>query len=304
MKSLQEIKMYAWGFQPLSGYSGSILGKIKLCSRNLYRKIIHKHNFGDYLSYYLVSKLSGSHIRVVGSNETNKLLAIGTILSRIQNNDIVWGSGARSYENIPYRKNVKFFAIRGPLTCQALLSRGLIEKSHADKIPFFDPAILLKIVHPELTFPKEKSFTHKSKTVIIPHYSELRSIRDLGTSNFIPKNIQVLNPFWHPLKLAQNIAVSDRVISSSLHGLIVAESLGVEAIPFRTAMNTEFSFKYEDYYEGTGRITPKFLNDVKYCFECPAPKMPVYDETTLMRYINSFPFSLKSNYKEMPKTVS
>ena len=52
----------------------------------------------------------------------------------------------------------------------------------------------------------------------------------------------------------RTIASAGLVVSSSLHGIVVAEAYGVPAVP--VASSTEPVFKYEDYYAGTGRELP------------------------------------------------
>ena len=62
------------------------------------------------------------------------------------------------------------------------------------------------------------------------------------------------------LSLVVEILAADLVVSSSLHGLIFAEALGVPAI-LHCPPPAEHRVKYIDYYEGTGRPTFPVLED-------------------------------------------
>ncbi len=57
-------------------------------------------------------------------------------------------------------------------------------------------------------------------------------------------------------EVIRKILDSEFVISSSLHGLIIADAFGVPSRLLKIT-DTEPLFKYRDYYEGTGR--PIFL---------------------------------------------
>ena len=53
------------------------------------------------------------------------------------------------------------------------------------------------------------------------------------------------------------IASADLVVSSSLHGIILAEIYGTPAVFFR-ARGPRFDYKYDDWYESTGRtVSPE-----------------------------------------------
>ena len=55
---------------------------------------------------------------------------------------------------------------------------------------------------------------------------------------------------------------SELVISTSLHGLVLADAYGIPARMLRITEN-EPLFKYQDYYEGTGRSTFAFATSVE-----------------------------------------
>jgi hypothetical protein len=66
---------------------------------------------------------------------------------------------------------------------------------------------------------------------------------------------------------------SEMVVSSSLHGLIVAESLGIPAILMRPPEAEAFR-KYKDYYYGTGRYGFPVINDPAEAHKTSIPEIP------------------------------
>jgi pyruvyltransferase len=210
-------------------------------------------NFGDHLSLILVERIVQTpvqpcHIRFPNSI---KLLAIGSILSAAANGDIVWGSGvngknlALSYYHFTH---LDVRAVRGPLTRQFLM-----EKFHI-KVPeiYGDPALLFPYFFPEFEKAQFPSYHY----LIIPHYSE---------EKLFPKELfgnHVVYPTEPWDVVIRKILNSQFVISSSLHGIIIAEAYGIPSRLLRVTKN-EPLFKYQDYYLGTNRPHFQFATSVE-----------------------------------------
>lgn len=196
------------------------------------RKPRRVNNFGDLLGPLIVQTLAP-----LGTAPSHRrLLAVGSIIHLARDGDVVWGSGVNgkvpdeqyAFERLDIR------ALRGPKSRQWLLDRGL----DAPEV-YGDPALLLPELFPVLG---KWAATKRHPVTVIPNLNDWASaVR--GPHHWHPRN-----PLSRTLK---RIAQSDFVIGSSLHAIIVAEAL---KIPARAvASPTEPSFKYEDYYEGTGR---------------------------------------------------
>ena len=254
------------------------------------KKIYHHHNFGDYLSLLIVRSLSESHVCLADQHEKGKLLAIGSILWSLQDHDVIWGSGAHHPNQIPHRRDVRCLAVRGPLTLQELKLSGVVTSDA--KPVFFDPAIITPLLFPSL---KDK-LTVQGRVSIIPHYSDIEAVKSWQRSSGTALNI--INPFIHPLKVAEQIAQSEKVISSSLHGLILSDSLGIPSVPLSISGNKEPALKYEDYYQGSGRTTPRFSIDIgEALHRDPIPFS--YKEEHLVRCLASFPFAMKKAVQQL-----
>ncbi len=191
---------------------------------------LQRSNFGDDLSAFIVEKLSGR--AVVRKEHSPKLLAVGSVIFKADEGDIVWGSGmiGTSSISLPKSHNIDVRAVRGPLTHQAMTKYGIFCP------PIFgDPALLL---------PRLYGGYHNPKRAwgVIPHIdriSEYASYRD-----------NIIDVRWPWQRVVDEILACELIISSSLHGIIVAEAYGIPAV-WLTPCNG--MFKYHDYYLSTGR---------------------------------------------------
>ena len=111
-----------------------------------------------------------------------------------------------------------------------------------------DPALLVPLVF-NLSYT---NISHKLyQLCIIPHYIDQNNI-------LIHKNIQVDNSFLlniteEPIKFIHNLLKCKRVISSSLHGLILSDSLGIPNA--RIIVSDKIiggDYKFNDFYSSFG----------------------------------------------------
>ncbi len=192
-------------------------------------------NFGDYLSKIIVERIVGHPMEYRSLDIPGKILfGAGSILHYARNGDVVWGSGFRENPLAENRfQHVDIRAVRGPKTRDFLLKMGI----DCPKV-YGDPAILMGYL-----FPEFKRLEPLYDYIIIPNIGEIAC--------FLPyKNVVLPTAPWY--EIVQKMMQSRLVISSSLHGIIVAESFG---IPARLLKMTwiEPLLKYEDYYESTAR---------------------------------------------------
>jgi hypothetical protein len=69
---------------------------------------------------------------------------------------------------------------------------------------------------------------------------------------------------------------ADRVVSSSLHGLIFAESLGIPAC-WLAPVGGEDDLKYYDYYYGTGRFAVKRFDNLEDALRAEPMPLPKFE---------------------------
>jgi len=233
------------------------------------RKFLHKdrENYGDMLSRYLVKKISGKEVRFVHpkkqkwfTRDKKHYVTIGSILQHATKHSIVWGSGiiGKEYHIAP----ADFRAVRGPQTRKHLLSLG-----YDCPETYGDPALLL----PNFFNP----VIHKKYEIgIIPHYNDFNEVSKQYKAS---RDIRVINMMTLDVeKTTSEILECSKVISSSLHGAILAHAYGIPALW------VEFSdrifgdgIKYQDYYESVKifnykapYLTEKLnINDLSALFE-------------------------------------
>ena len=63
------------------------------------------------------------------------------------------------------------------------------------------------------------------------------------------------------IQRSSDIFNTELILSSSLHGVILAEAYGIPAVLIRN--ENEPLFKYKDYYMGTGRDKVVFAKSIK-----------------------------------------
>lgn len=233
-------------------------------------------NFGDELSVPIVEWVSGRRCRAVSGDEGNKLIAIGTLIEDwARDGDIIWGAGSRCIrpENVTGRR-LDVRMVRGPLTRDYLIANGI----SCPKV-YGDPAILLPLTYP-LTLKPPRARKHELGVVL--------SILDSRPPLEIGHPIDVRRP-WR--EIVSELCECRKIVSSSLHGIIVAESYGIPAVwllPTR-----EMAVKYRDYYLATGRTVEPAVSIEEAVQQAPPP-LPEFDRAAMLR---AFPRELMTARK-------
>ena len=174
----------------------------------------------------------------------------------------VWGSGflypdsvrTDSYLNsilgggILYRK-LDIHALRGHKTkaiLESLLGRRL------DSIALGDPGLLYGKLLDSMP-PK------RYKVGIIPHIGELTH-PTFATIAGAMRDSVLISPSDDPLRVLQTIASCESILSSAMHGLIIADGIGIpnKRLIASDSMHKQ-SGKFEDYYSVYG-ISPQVLD--------------------------------------------
>jgi len=234
-------------------------------------------NFGDLLARPLVRALldqGGVH----GPRRPGpQLLTIGSVLHHAADGSVVWGSGWNpKIADARHRwSRLDVRAVRGPLTADFLRRRGVT-------VPdvFGDPALLVPRLIPDLV--TAAAGPRRFPVTYVPNLNERRRAR----LESVPPGWR-LDPRDDLLAVLRRIARSAFVVGSSLHAVIVAESLGVPARFL--APHREHELKYRDYLEGTGRQGVRFAADVGQALDLGGMPEPVVDLDALTA---AFPYDL------------
>jgi pyruvyltransferase len=206
-----------------------------------------KPNFGDWLSPAVCRLLSGRTIEFAEPNRCD-LIAVGSILHRLKSGWFsrrvhVWGTGFMEEQSVvPSRHH--FHAVRGWLT--ARLIRGA-KIQHVG-----DPGLLVDCLLPDHgTIPK------MHRVGIVPHYKD-RDHPQVGALVAQLPGATVLDVFVEPLEFLRRAAACEFILSSSLHGLIVADSFGIPNGWMELSDSVRGAgFKFADYYSAFGIDNPQ-----------------------------------------------
>lgn len=204
-------------------------------------------NYGDALNPIILSKVVGNASFVWSPQEFCNFTGIGSILNtvirRSRNDDlVVWGSGLRNElsgtSEINKSKKFTYLALRGKYSAAALKCTR--------NIAFGDPGLLVSML-------VEKKTERESSQVFIPHFSFLmRKESDVILENLVKKGFRICFPYEDVTTILDSISDAKYVVSSAMHVLISADSLGIPAIRLVDLSDSESEFKYLDYYSGVG----------------------------------------------------
>lgn len=205
----------------------------------------NKENWGDAINPVLIEKLFGK--KIIHQNEVyniaNKPIysLVGSIINVFNTNKKVriWGSGVAAPEKKLGYIPEKIYAVRGPKTQDYLKENG-IKSQHI----FGDPVLLIdRIYNPE---KKQKKF----KLGIIKHYEDITPELDaLVNRNSEIKYIHIIRDLTNPFSIIDEILECENIISSSLHGLILADVYKVPNVWVCFKNFEKNTYKYLDYYE-------------------------------------------------------
>ena len=261
-------------------------------------------NMGDLLNVMIIEQLFGYRVKR-NTFLTGELSAIGSGLGQFTLRDnpflacaekiagllfptvTVWGTGFVCYKDKDtpfYRKDMRFAAVRGEL------SKARVENILGKKldIPTGDAGILASYLL------KEK-VDKKYAVGIIAHYKEQDEPIFQKLAETYPKSLYI-DVRQTPDSVIPQIASCECIISSSLHGLIIADSLGIPNIHIKVSDKLlGDGFKFDDYYSAYHLKHPMInlnkenlptLDWVKDNYSITKEMV----ETTKQNMIQSFPF--------------
>lgn len=117
--------------------------------------------------------------------------------------------------------------------------------------------------------------------IVIPHESHYEQYK----INTQFKIVSTLTNDWE--LFINEIRASRLVISSSLHGIIIAEAYGVPAIFLDETENSD-QLKYDDYYYSTGRMNYKRGKTVEECLSLQPEPLPDFSDMQ-KKILDAFP---------------
>jgi pyruvyltransferase len=206
-----------------------------------------------------------------------------TLQSRMQRfagrNLEIWGAGLISEQSAMRTIPRKVHAVRGPLTRARLLADGI-----SCPEVFGDPAILYSLLYRPV-------LEDRYEVGIIPHYVDYQSSELVRFNS--DKQVTIIDVKAGIQETVDHVAKCGLVASSSLHGLIIAESYGIPAVWIQISDRVIGSdFKFLDYYAATGRPNTRALklSDVSSSREFASAVRPDRPQIDLGALLAACPF--------------
>ncbi|UOA28321.1 polysaccharide pyruvyl transferase family protein [Pseudosulfitobacter sp. DSM 107133] len=203
-------------------------------------------NFGDALSPWLFRQITGLET-LQNNGEIPSYIAIGSILNRVRDETVVWGTGSFGPE--PPRqinRHATYHAVRGPLTRARVLDKG-----GACPRVYGDPALLTPLFHrPKV--PK----THEIGLVL--RWSDTDWLR-----RSVGDGVRLIDLGTDDVETVLDAMLGcQRIITSSLHGLVIADAYGIPNAWLYSDSPKGREFKFYDYFLSVNKVRHSTAVDI------------------------------------------
>ena len=220
---------------------------------------VRNANWGDDLNWYFLKEISKRPIALYNKLslafrlKLKNYLVIGSTIDMLcKENTEVWGAGLIYGDQALSVQPKKVYAVRGPLTRDALLKQGI----DCPEI-YGDPALLLPLYYQS---KQEKKY----KYGLIPHVSNLVMVSNIfldGKPIREREDVLVidLSKYDKWTDIIDQINSCENIISNSLHGLIVAEAYKIPNlwVEFGAAL-IGGHFKFHDFFIASAYFSLSF----------------------------------------------
>lgn len=218
-----------------------------------FRRKEGKKNFGDDISPIIVSEVSGRHVLSCDIHECD-MIGVGSLLhaaagaayrnflkgrlSRIS----VWGSGTLTPGRKIPNMALNILAVRGKMSLKRIIP--------SPKVPLGDPGLFLRYI-------EQKKRPKKYSVCFIPHFVDLdhpsfRKFVEQDKNSTIAR----VDDDWR--LLTEKVQCSDLVVSTSLHGLIAADSFDIPSVWAEVSSGVIGNgWKFKDYYSSFEEKCPE-----------------------------------------------
>ena len=210
-------------------------------------------NWGDDINDHFIRSLTQREIEIYFDTpvamalKKPNYLCIGSTLNYLSTKQtIVWGAGVIDNKIDLREEPAKVCAVRGPLTRDYLLARGI----DCPEV-YGDPALLVPYFYRPARFDRPRD----GSICIIPHYQDKASpiLAAIAATHPELRFLDIAN-YGKWTDFIDRICECDVVFSSSLHGLIVAEAFGIPNYWISVSGKViGKGFKFRDYFASIGK---------------------------------------------------
>ncbi|WP_402466788.1 polysaccharide pyruvyl transferase family protein [Isoptericola aurantiacus] len=203
-------------------------------------------NFGDEVTAPLLERITGRPVRHSEPGEADIVGAGSVLVGLLKGNPrrfpAIWGSGFMRPYTHALRDDLRVSALRGRLSAEHF------PQDRRQQIALGDPGLLAHLL-------VDGRVRKRYAVGVIPHYKD-KSEPAVGAMRGLSDQVRLIDVAWTPEEVAREIAACEVVISSSLHGMIFADALGVPNAHLRLSERVGGArhglFKYRDYYSAFG----------------------------------------------------
>jgi len=203
------------------------------------------------------------------SVNSSEFLFVGSILDGIENDylGIILGSGFLSSKTQKKLVKANVLGVRGKFSKRLL---GI-----EDDVQLGDGGLILP------KFFKSRP-NKRYKLGIVPHYSDNKDGRITTWSRRFGDEVKIIDVLQSPERVFNEICSCEYIVSSSLHGLVVADSLGISNLwTVLSDLCGNGEFKFHDYYSAFGETRQPYfpsgeesINDLIGRMRKPADSVP------------------------------
>jgi len=210
-------------------------------------------NVGDLINVDIIEHYSGKKVVFpVGCSIHKHYLCVGSVIHNMNKNSTVVGSGLLSpdfLKKVKRKGNIK--SVRGNLTVEHLKKQSLSNQEFI----LGDPALIF----PKIYSPKIEK---KYKFGLILHYvDEGHNIAEIVSK----LGGAIIDVKQSPVPFINQLLQCEKVLSSSMHGLILADAYNVPNKRIKLSNKlTGGDFKFRDYYSTTTMPDENFI-EVSQC---------------------------------------
>lgn len=251
-----------------------------------------KPNFGDLIGPYLISKITNRPVLNIINESYSGFITVGSILQSVDRKDmVVWGSGFIEEPSDKTLNNIKKYnplilSLRGKKTAECLVNANV---KLPDSVVYGDPALILPLFYQPLINNHKRvgvcpHFIHK------PHFLEIINKDDGLIIIDVQKDME---------SVVSEIASSSVCISTSLHGLIIAQAYNIPWVWLEIDDQNLFGndFKFKDFFstlreEQVTHIKVKIedVKDLDYVALAKQASLPekLYNEELILRSLKEY----------------
>ena len=202
-------------------------------------------NFGDVMTSYIIERLTGEVPEY--SNEDSHVLMCGSVLDQSDENSIVLGAGFMRHDN-DFAGAADIPLVRGLLSLYKLQRMG-----YASNAMVGDPALIMPMLY-------KPNMRKRHRVGLVPNYIDY----DLSVNEYSRDFDSIIDVTQPIERVIDSISECKLIVSSSLHGIIIAHAYGIPAAWVQLSDNVAGDgFKYRDYIMTNAPQMPMYASSIK-----------------------------------------